>query len=60
MRLMDRTAIITGGASGIGKAIAVKFAREGAQVLVADITEEPLEGGDKTVDVIRAAGGSEP
>ncbi len=58
MRLSNRTAIVTGGASGIGKAIAVKFAEEGARVLVADIIDEPLEGGDKTVDQIRAAGGT--
>ena len=57
MRLQDRTAIITGGASGIGKAIALRFAEEGAQVWVADITDQPAEGGDRTVDMIRAAGG---
>lgn len=56
MRLDNRTAIVTGGASGIGKAIAIRFAEEGARVLVADIVDEPLEGGDKTVDQIRAAG----
>ena len=58
MRLSNRTAIVTGGASGIGKAIAVKFAEEGARVLVADIIDDPLEGGDKTVEVIQAAGGT--
>lgn len=57
MRLQDRTAIVTGGASGIGKAIALKFAEEGAVVWVADITDTPLEGGEKTVDLIEAAGG---
>ena len=57
MRLVNRTAIVTGGASGIGKAIAIRFAEEGARVLVADIVDEPLEGGDKTVDLIQAAGG---
>ncbi len=57
MRLHDRTAIVTGGASGIGKAIALRFAEEGAMVRVADITDVPLEGGDKTVDLIHAAGG---
>lgn len=57
MRLHDRTAIVTGGASGIGKAIAIKFAQEGARVWIADVTETPAEGGEKTVDLIRAAGG---
>lgn len=58
MRLKDRTAIVTGAASGIGKAIAIRFAEEGANVIVADRTEEPREGGEKTLDVIRAAGGA--
>lgn len=57
MRLHDRTAIVTGAASGIGKAIALKFAEEGARVWIADITDQPLEGGDKSVDLITAAGG---
>lgn len=58
MRLKNRTAVITGGASGIGKAIAMKFAEEGARVIVADIIDTPLEGGAKTVDVIRGSGGA--
>jgi len=58
MRLKDRTAIVTGAASGIGKAIAIRFAEEGANVIVADRTDEPREGGDKTLDLIRAAGGT--
>ena len=37
MRLKDRTALITGGAQGIGRAIAERYAREGATVAVADI-----------------------
>ena len=43
MRLKNRTAIVTGGASGIGKAIAIKFAGEGAHVLVADILDAPVD-----------------
>lgn len=58
MRLENKTAVITGGASGIGKAIAIAFAREGAHVVVADVIQEPLEGGDQTVPTIHAAGGS--
>lgn len=37
MRLQGKTAIVTGAASGIGRAIALKFAQEGAEVVVADI-----------------------
>jgi NAD(P)-dependent dehydrogenase (short-subunit alcohol dehydrogenase family) len=58
MRLKDRTAIVTGAASGIGKAIAIRFAEEGANVIVADRTDQPREGGEKTLDLIRSAGGS--
>jgi 2-hydroxycyclohexanecarboxyl-CoA dehydrogenase len=39
MEMQDRTVIVTGGASGIGKATALLLAREGARVLVADIDE---------------------
>jgi 3-oxoacyl-[acyl-carrier protein] reductase len=40
VRLQDRVAIITGAAQGIGKAYALRFAREGAHVVVADIRDE--------------------
>src|SRR5215468_5524098 len=39
MRLKDRVAIITGAAQGIGKAYALRFAREGAHVVAADIRD---------------------
>ncbi|HEX8584371.1 MAG TPA: SDR family NAD(P)-dependent oxidoreductase, partial [Allosphingosinicella sp.] len=38
MRLADKVAIVTGAGSGIGRASAVRFAQEGAQVICADIT----------------------
>lgn len=40
MKLKDRVAIVTGGAQGIGRAIAEKLSEEGASVVVADINEE--------------------
>lgn len=59
MRLQNKVAIITGAASGIGRATAIVFAREGAQVVVADIqAESRLETEiPSTAEVIRAAGG---
>src|SRR5271166_948528 len=53
-RLESKTALITGGASGIGRAAAMVFAREGARVAVADMQRE---GGEETVKAIRQAGG---
>jgi NAD(P)-dependent dehydrogenase (short-subunit alcohol dehydrogenase family) len=53
-RLAGKVAIITGGGSGIGRACAVRFAQEGAQVCAADLS---LEGAAQTVHQIEAAGG---
>ncbi|MFQ5566725.1 MAG: SDR family NAD(P)-dependent oxidoreductase, partial [Paracoccaceae bacterium] len=58
MRLKDHTVIVTGAASGIGRAIAIRFASEGAYVLLADLAEEERGGGAPTLDVIRSAGGN--
>ena len=43
MRLRDRVAIITGAAQGIGRSYALRFAREGARVVVADLRDEQAE-----------------
>ncbi len=46
---------MTGGASGIGRAAALAFAREGARVVVSDVT---VVGGEETVQMIQATGGT--
>ena len=50
--LTDKTAVITGAASGNGRSIAKTFAEEGADIVVADIREEPREGGTPTHQLI--------
>ena len=52
--LEGKSALVTGGASGIGRATALAFAREGARVAVADILEETAQN---TVSEIKAMGG---
>ena len=55
MKLTNKTALITGAASGIGKATSQLFATEGAAVVLCDIDDE---GGNRTAEQIRSGGGS--
>nr|BAA21601.1 probable oxidoreductase [Bacillus subtilis] len=53
-RLENKTAVITGAATGIGQATAEVFANEGARVIIGDINKDQME---ETVDAIRKNGG---
>ncbi|MGX9932278.1 SDR family oxidoreductase [Virgibacillus salarius] len=55
MKLSGKVAIVTGAASGMGKAIAELYAKEGAKVIVSDIN---LEGADAVASAIESAGGT--
>src|SRR3989441_9462643 len=52
-RVEGKVALVTGGASGIGRATALTFAREGAKLVIADMNEE---GGHQTVHMITENG----
>ncbi len=54
MRLEGKNALITGAGAGIGKAVAMRFAQEGARIVVSDIQDE---AGERVADSIRTAGG---
>ena len=54
MKLKEKKAIITGGASGMGKATAELFAKEGAKIAILDLNETE---GQKTIDLIKKNGG---
>ena len=53
-RVEGKVALVTGGASGIGRATALTFAREGAKLVIADMNED---GGQQTVQMITENGG---
>lgn len=55
--MAGRAGLVTGAASGIGRACAIRFAAEGAAVVVADL-ESARAGGEETVATITAAGGT--
>jgi 3-oxoacyl-[acyl-carrier protein] reductase len=55
MRLKDKVAIITGAGRGIGQATSVKFAREGAKVVVCDLSADAIA---ETAKLCEAAGGA--
>lgn len=54
MKLQSKVAIVTGGAQGMGRAICLRYAQEGANVVVADLN---LAGAQKVVDEIAGMGG---
>ncbi len=54
--MRDRAGLVTGAASGIGRACAVRFAREGARVIVADLDSARARG-EETVEMIADRGG---
>ncbi|MDP6482883.1 MAG: SDR family NAD(P)-dependent oxidoreductase, partial [Nitrospinota bacterium] len=55
MRMREQVAVVTGAASGLGREIALAFAREGAKVAVADVN---LEGAEAAAAEIERAGGA--
>lgn len=57
MNFEDKTAVITGGSSGLGRAMAVTFADRGASVVNADLQRDPREGGPPTDELIEDRGG---
>lgn len=57
-RLKGNVAVVVGGSSGIGRAVALRFASEGATVHNFDISAKPREGGKETSEIIKDTGGT--
>lgn len=52
MKLKDKVALITGGAQGLGKSIALAMAKEGADIVICDINEQTLPGAAKEIEAV--------
>ena len=56
-KLQGKTALITGGDSGIGRAVAIAYAKEGANVAIAYLADQEDDDADQTIEMIEAHGG---